>query len=291
MESLAKIEMYLTGESLGLGLLKQFSFIRSQNAARITWHSHECFELLLVIDGATAYEFEGGKTVDLNGGHFLVIPAQTVHRGHHDVRRPASLCGLMFDLSIENSHHHTPFTVQDVRWLKKQFECFSVQPGRMSTELLKIVKKIPPDFRAIDLSCDAAAASLRIVICTILLECAKLLSSRISFEPETTVRQAIAYMESHLSEPLRVEMLAKKLHCGRAKFFQIFKASTGLTPIDYGQRLRIDRAQELLLQTDKTITQIAFDCGFLSSQYFSSVFRKYSGCTPSEYRRSSKSRL
>jgi transcriptional regulator GlxA family with amidase domain len=67
--------------------------------------------------------------------------------------------------------------------------------------------------------------------------------------------------------------------------FQLFKQNTGLTPNDYLQRLRIAKARELLTTTSQSVTEIAFAAGFASSQYFSRVFRKYTGQMPSEYRR------
>lgn len=289
MESLAKVETLLTGKEVGMPVLVQIATIRSQQAARITWHSHQCFEILLVTDGATAYEFEDGRTVDLRGGHFLVIPPGTLHRGVHDVRRPADLSGLMVDFQQKYSIQHTPFSVRDIKWLAKQLEGAGTQPRRMSPDLLAIAKKVPMIIPKLDLTRDAVAVSVRLSVCSILLECAKLLSAQLPFEPEMTVRKAIGYMESHLSQSANVAEITKTLQCSRAKFFQAFKASTGMTPVDYWQRLRIDRAQELLVGSDKSITEIAMDCGFSTSQYFSTVFRKYAGCSPSDYRMSGDS--
>jgi AraC-like DNA-binding protein len=70
----------------------------------------------------------------------------------------------------------------------------------------------------------------------------------------------------------------------RARMFEIFKKETGLSPNDYLQRHRVDCCKELLSGTDRTITDIALETGFGSSQYFSRVFRKYCGLTPMEFR-------
>jgi AraC-like DNA-binding protein len=77
---------------------------------------------------------------------------------------------------------------------------------------------------------------------------------------------------------------ARAVGCSRARLFRIFQQSTGMTPNDYLQRLRVSRAGELLAGTSRPITEIAIACGFSSSQYFSNVFRKYLGQTPTAFR-------
>ncbi|WP_437231204.1 helix-turn-helix transcriptional regulator [Planctomicrobium sp. SH661] len=58
-----------------------------------------------------------------------------------------------------------------------------------------------------------------------------------------------------------------------------------MPPNDFLQRLRIKQAQTDLLETDLSITEIAFNNGFSTSQYFSTVFRKYTGDTPARFRK------
>jgi AraC family L-rhamnose operon regulatory protein RhaS len=74
--------------------------------------------------------------------------------------------------------------------------------------------------------------------------------------------------------------------CGikRTHFTNIIKKLTGYSPGQYLQRVRFDRACELLRNTDLSITDITFACGYSSSQYFSEAFKKTAHMTPSEYR-------
>lgn len=81
-----------------------------------------------------------------------------------------------------------------------------------------------------------------------------------------------------------MDALAAAAHCSRARMFHLFKDTTGMTPNDYLQRLRVERAKSALATTPQSVTDIALGCGFSSSQYFSTVFRKYTGSTPSEFR-------
>ena len=115
-------EMLVRGADLGLPLVETLGAIRSHSASCITWHAHERFELLFLLEGKTAYEFSGGRTVELPGGHFLVVPPHTRHRGTHDVRMPAKLCGVVFDPRRPAAGRNTPFAARDLDWLAHQFE-------------------------------------------------------------------------------------------------------------------------------------------------------------------------
>ena len=285
----ANAETNLMGSDLSVSLVSRIASIRSQSAARITWHLHDCFEMLLLMDGSTAYEFSDNKTVELPGGHFMVIPPGMMHRGLHDVRRPVRLTGIMFDPTVTGAALHTPFTSTDLAWLKSQFEVGTMQSRRMGAELRNHVKAIPQDFSSLDLSSTSLIASLRLTVFSILLEAAKQLVSTRTFEPKQVVQATIKFMESNLGETISIEEVAEVVHCSRARLFQVFKDSTGMTPNDYWQRLRIDRSLRMLTGSKKSITEIAMDCGFSTSQYFSSVFRKYSGVSPTDYRKQSNS--
>ncbi|MEQ1828972.1 MAG: AraC family transcriptional regulator, partial [Pirellula sp.] len=241
--------------------------------------------LILLMDGSTAYEFLDGMIVELPGSHFAVIPPNRPHRGLHDIRRPATLMGIMFDLNGPDASRHSPFSSTDSHWMSGQFESGALQSRRMNNELIKSIKHLPHDFSAIDRSDAFTTVSLRLAICSILLDVAKQMDSAPFVEPKYLVQAAIRFMESHLAETISVEHIAKEVGCSRARLFELFKESVGMTPNDYWVRLRINLAQKLLKKTNKSILEIAMDCGFSTSQYFSNVFRKYTGVSPSDYRR------
>ena len=63
-----------------------------------------------------------------------------------------------------------------------------------------------------------------------------------------------------------------------------FKKETGVSPANFIMLRRIEGAKELLDRTDKNITDVAFELGFSSSQYFATAFKRYTGMTPKEFR-------
>ena len=91
-------------------------------------------------------------------------------------------------------------------------------------------------------------------------------------------------MHAHLRENLTREGISKFVSYESAYFSRLFKTETGLSYTDYLLQLRILRAQELLSETDASISEIADQCGFSGSSYFSGCFRQLTGMTPHAWR-------
>jgi AraC family transcriptional regulator len=94
-----------------------------------------------------------------------------------------------------------------------------------------------------------------------------------------------ALIDADLQNPPSVTALASKVGMGIARFVRAFRTTFETSPHRYVQRRRLQRARELLLGTDASITSIALDTGFASHAHFSTVFRAETGMTPSRYRR------
>jgi AraC-like DNA-binding protein len=91
-------------------------------------------------------------------------------------------------------------------------------------------------------------------------------------------------MDRAFARPLDVPALAKVAHVSPAHFSRQFRATFGETPHRYLQRRRVERAMELLRETDRPVTEICFDVGFNSLGTFSRMFREVVGEPPSSYR-------
>jgi AraC-like DNA-binding protein len=96
------------------------------------------------------------------------------------------------------------------------------------------------------------------------------------------VRKAIDWAEAQTAQPPTLEQLAGVAGLSMSSFKRIFKEVAGIPPHAYILRKRIDRAQELLRGGKGTVTEIAFACGFPSSQYFATAFKRVTGLTPND---------
>ena len=91
-------------------------------------------------------------------------------------------------------------------------------------------------------------------------------------------------MDRAFAQPLDVPALARVAHVSPAHFSRQFRLVFGETPHAYLQRRRVERAMELLRETDRSVTEICFDVGFNSLGTFSRTFRSVVGEPPSSYR-------
>ena len=92
------------------------------------------------------------------------------------------------------------------------------------------------------------------------------------------------YIQHHLSEPVRVEEMAKALYMSRPYLSAKFKEETGETLTDFILKEKTEEAKRLLRYSDKNATAIASFLGFSSLGHFCQVFRRYTGLSPAEYR-------
>ncbi len=109
---------------------------------------------------------------------------------------------------------------------------------------------------------------------------------KLSDETQRLVRQAMAYIHEHYAEPISRTSLAQYVAFSEDYLTHCFRKELGVTPITYLNRFRVSRARQLLLETTKSITEIALDVGFSDSGYFSRVFRREVGMSPEAYRQS-----
>jgi two-component system response regulator YesN len=101
--------------------------------------------------------------------------------------------------------------------------------------------------------------------------------------------QAIAFIDEHYpDESISLDRVAREVNISPNYFSAMFSQEVGQTFVEYLTGKRIGEAKRMLRQTDKRSSEIAFAVGYKDPHYFSFVFRKVSGCTPSEYRRGYK---
>ncbi len=108
---------------------------------------------------------------------------------------------------------------------------------------------------------------------------------RLGSDAQRTVRRAMAYIHEHYAEPISREEMAAHVGVSARHLTRCFQQEVGLSPITYLNRYRIKKAKHLLDSSDMSITEIAIEVGFSSSNYFTDAFRREVGMTPRDYRR------
>ncbi len=98
------------------------------------------------------------------------------------------------------------------------------------------------------------------------------------------LRRAKQYLEDNLCQEIRLEDMAAAAGLSPYHFCRQFKQATGVTPLRYVLERRIDRAKQLILDTETPLVDLSLLLGFSSQSHFTVIFRKLTGQTPRRYR-------
>jgi len=104
------------------------------------------------------------------------------------------------------------------------------------------------------------------------------------YHEEDIVEIVRAYIADHLDESFTLQEISEKYHYNAAYLGRLFKKNMGCSFSDYVLKLRVIKAQSLLIHTHDTIKQISQDVGFKDPEHFSKQFKKVANMTPSQYR-------
>ena len=98
------------------------------------------------------------------------------------------------------------------------------------------------------------------------------------------LKSMIDYISNHYSEKITLDDICKYGQVGKTTCCNIFQKYTNKSPISYLTDYRLNKSIDLLLNTDKHISEICFDVGFSGASYFAETFHKSHGCTPTQFR-------
>ncbi len=110
-------------------------------------------------------------------------------------------------------------------------------------------------------------------------------STLCTYSREDVLKKAVEFIETHYTEALCLEDVAKAVYLSPYYFSRLFKEKTGLTFPEYINRLRISKAKILMLKQTLSIGQIAEQVGYSDQSYFAKVFKEFEGRLPREYRK------
>ncbi|TWB57721.1 AraC family transcriptional regulator [Rhizobium sp. ERR 922] len=100
------------------------------------------------------------------------------------------------------------------------------------------------------------------------------------------LRRAVDYIEENCTRAIRLEELAELTGLSQSHFSHAFKASTGLPPHQWQTQARLEKAKQLLLNSEMPLTTVAVETGFADQAHFTRVFRKNVGAAPASWKRS-----
>jgi AraC-like DNA-binding protein len=105
------------------------------------------------------------------------------------------------------------------------------------------------------------------------------------------VSSAKQFVQSHVEEPITLTQVVEHVNVSRFYFCKLFKKATGMTLTEYVSRVRVEKAKTLLIDPSLRISEVVYAAGFGSIPRFNSVFKRYVGMPPTEYRATVRSQL
>ena len=104
------------------------------------------------------------------------------------------------------------------------------------------------------------------------------------------IKTAITFIQDNYFDNISLEDIADSIHISKSECCRLFKRAINLSPFEYLMRYRILKACDIMIKSrqDESISELALNVGFNSASYFNKLFKKYVGCTPSEFKKQSK---
>jgi len=275
----------LTAQEIGLGWLDGLTLRKASMAVSMKPHWHRHVEVIFCLRGELTYEIDGFDPITLGADMGIAIPARRVHALKNNSESPSERLGLHVLGKMNPNREYAIFSNEDYREFLNILSSAVAQPFRLSPSLKTAARELA-DFmqRPPETIRSSERSLIRILCCSILYNLIRSLSTPQGTAHPQLMDEAVRYLQTHYAEPFRAEALVRHMGYSRASLFAQFKRHTGLSPNDFLVRFRIEKARELLNDESLSITKVAAATGFSSPEYFSAVFRRYVGKTPSAYR-------
>ena len=276
---------HLKGIRFGLPFIRRIGVLKDTQAHRIRWNIHDGLEVHYVLKGLCAWEIaDRDEPVSVPGGAFMAIPADVRHRPAGENAAPATRLGVIYETVPRVPTTGVSILPSDIDRLFRVLDEHALSVHAIPPGLLHVLKEIRDAVIGFKMPDDGLR--LRILNELLLVETARALGEGHTFIPRngSVVQQVCEWIRDHLDSPFSIDSLVKLSGYGRSRFFTLFFAETGMSPNDYVVRLRIERAQKLLRESDRSILNVALACGFKSASTFSATFAKFTGVSPRAFR-------
>ncbi|MBE5749960.1 MAG: AraC family transcriptional regulator [Clostridiales bacterium] len=242
-------------------------------------HSHDYYELYFLIDGEREFFIEN-KMFIVPKNTLVVVPPFCIHKTEGgpyrriNINVSPNLLSKSQNEFLLNATKNIAVKINDeyrdliVRLLSEGAKIQSVNIKSKREYLLSLAKTILLFLsvqESVSLSLASSAYSMKAV------------------SPE--VLKIIYYINTHYSQPITLKILCDVFFMSKVSLCKKFKEVMNCSIMEYVMRIRLNKAKVLLRDTDKSIEEVAFECGFSSANYFGLTFKKEIGLSPLNYKK------
>jgi AraC-like DNA-binding protein len=259
----------------------------------LDYHWHDEVEFIYLVSGNAVF-YVDAVPIHLCAGEALFVKSGQIHSGRMKYPGKCEFYSIVFNLNLLDSENLGDSRDAFIRPLiAKRYALPQIYRdndndlGRFVTNKLNFIalaffEKAPAYELAIISSLYAIIS--RIAACGMLELVANFPNEWDDYKKER-FRRVLEYIHANYKQKITIENMAKQVNLSPFHFSRFFKTVSGKTLVDYINEYRIDQSSHLLISSNDKITDIAFECGVPNFSYFIKLFRRFKGCTPSEYRK------
>ena len=254
-------------------------------------HRHEFNELVIITDGRGRHLTDNDDYV-LEAGDVFLLRGQMQH-GYVDVEgmglinilfKPRELGLPLADLG-DTPGYQLLFRIEPRLRQQARFRDRLHLTTEQLSEAIRLVAQLEQELRALAPGYRFTARAHLMQLIAYLARCYAS-TKRPRSQPLLRLGEVLSYIDRHYREPISIPQLLQVAHMSQSTLMRTFQRVFKRAPIDYLIRVRIQKACELLADQEQRITDVALACGFNDSNYFTRQFRRVSGRSPRQYRRS-----
>ena len=270
-----------------MAVIGKYHYTRVHDCLQAHAHTNQ-MEICYCSRGEQAYIVDNEYYLIRGGDVFITFPNEMHGTGHFPEEK-GELFWIIIDVTEQNHpQHFLHLTGQEAKELVAALRAIRNRSFSGNRKMKALLDQI------LTISTERVASLLTIKLYQLItgfllevLHCSKSANRTSTTEADTNLllKRLNRFIEQNIDRSISIDELASVASMSLSYFKSWFRETTGYTPLDYILRRKIRLAKQELEYVNKSITAISFDLGFSSSQYFSTVFRKYTGCSPSAYRK------
>nr|WP_262902478.1 AraC family transcriptional regulator [Lutimonas saemankumensis] len=283
----------LTEDTKGLNSIGYWDAAEPQDWG-LDWHRNEGIEIHFLESGTMPYSQEKSQTVLMPNDLTITRPWEA-----HKVGSPKIGMGkfywVIIDLGVRRPHQEWEWP-EWVMMTKNDLDRLTKILRQDDQWLWKSNPKIRECFHKIGVAVDGddrgdSASRIRLLVNELLLLLLELIDSKEVVLNESltdssrSVKLFLSELDKNLSENWTIEKMADSAGVGLTRFTYHCRQLTNTTPMRYLAMKRIEKAKDIMQHSPElSVAEVAYSCGFATSQYFSTVFKKQEKCTPLEFK-------
>lgn len=252
-------------------------------------HRHDFVEIVFIVSG-TGGHMTGGVRHDLAAGDVLVINNRRSH-GYENTRHLSLINVMVREDAIREAEnelgslpgYHALFTLEPVRWRAKEFTSrlkLNAADLRLATTWVDALEK------EVLMGGEGGHFLAKSWLMLLIGLLARRYSESDSSHADMRLGRLMSLIDQEPARAFTLEEMARQAVMSQRSLLRHFREATGFSPSDYVIRSRVRKAAALLAHGNRamSITDIAFECGFNDSNYFTRQFHRVMGTTPRKYR-------